>query len=379
MSRAWLARWLGALMAGGVVLSSGCLPTDSLPAPLNVAEGWQAEYVAAGSAVVSALAATDDGRVFYAEKNTGRIRVVKDGRVLGTPFATVPVNYAGDRGLLGLALHPRFADNGRLYVFYTRSDTGEATADPRAVVDHRIVYFQADGDLAAGGETFVASIAAGGTHRIGGRIAFANDRTLWVAMGDGETPEAAQDPDNRYGKVLRYHEDGSIPDDNAYDDSPVYALGFRDPRGLAIDPDSGSAFVVERSQGGTHEVNWIIRGRNYGWPEVVGIADTADELLFVAATPTYVDPLTVTDRQIVGASFNPGTKYGTASWQQLFYGVADAGRVFQLELTAERTGAVRTRTFATGLPTPITDVAFTPAGTLYVAGGGAVLRVVPFP
>ncbi len=378
MLRVRTVGWFAAVLVAGVGLVPGCLPADTLPPPIDVAEGWRAEYVAAGGAVVSALAPTDDGRVFYAEKDTGRIRVVKDGRLLDAPFATVPVNYAGDRGLLGLALHPRFADNGRLYAFYTRSDTGQATRDPQAVVDHRIVYFRADGDLAAGGEIFVASIPAGAARRIGGRIAFADDRSLWVALGDGEDPDAAQDPTSRYGKVLRYYEDGSVPGDNPFENSPVYALGLRDPRGLAFDPDTGAAFILERGRGGEHEINRIVRGGNYGWPAVVGVADTADELLFVAATPEYVDPFAVTDRPVVGGAFNPSTKYGTATWNQLFYGIADAGRVFRLELSTARTAAVRTRTFATGLPTPITDVTFTPSGTLYIAGGGAVLRVVPF-
>jgi glucose/arabinose dehydrogenase len=277
-------------------------------------------------------------------------------------------------------LHPRFEDNGRVYVFYTRSDTGLSTNDPQAVIDHRVVCFQVQGDVAGTGEIFVLSLPAGtSTDRIGGRIAFAPDRTLWVALGDCLDAEAAQDSDLPYGKILRYNDDGTIPESNPTAGSPVYAVGLREPRGLTFDQQTGVGFVTERSAGGLHEINRILSGRNYGWPQVVGLADTAAEQEFAAQQPSYVDPITESDRALIGASFNPSTKYGPTARLQLFYGISDAGRVLRLELSPERTAAVAAELFATGLPTPVTDLAFTPAGTLYVACENGIFRIVPVP
>ena len=375
--------WGAATLAGIAWTLSGCVPGPGTPPdPINVAAGLQAQSVVFPAAHPAALALAEDGRVFYTEKDTGQIRVIKDGTLLETPFASVPVNFTGERGLLGIALHPRFQDNGRVYVFYTRSDTGLSTYDPQAVVDDRVVYFTAadpNDDVSTGPETFVTSLAAGtATSRISGLIGFAPDRTLLVALGDFLDAEAAQDPNVVYGKILRYSDDGTIPADNPQPDSPVYALGFREPRGLTFDPDSGYAFVTERSANGLHEINRIQRGSNYGWPIVVGFADTPDELAFVAEHPEYGDPVSVSTGQLVGAAFNPSTKYGTSWLNKLFYGVNDTARISALELTAERTAAVQSQIFATGLPPPITDIAFTPTGTLYVATEEAVLRVVLF-
>jgi glucose/arabinose dehydrogenase len=371
-------RWIAVSVT---VTLAGCLPaSDELPPPIDVAQGLRAEYLVAEALHPSALATAADGRVFYTEKDTGAIRVIKDGTLLEQPLATVPVNSAGQRGLLGVALHPRFEDNGRVYVFYTRSDTGLSTSDPQAVIDHRVVYFQVQGDVSGTGEIFVLSLPAGtSTERIGGRIAFAPDRTLWVALGDCLDAEAAQGGDFPYGKILRYNDDGTIPETNPTAGSPIYAVGLREPRGLAFDPQTDAGFVTERSAGGLHEVNRILRGKNYGWPQVVGWADTAAEQEFAAQNGDYADPITESTRALIGASFNPSTKYGPDARLQLFYGVSDAGRVLRLELSAERTAAVATKLFAAGLPTPVTDVAFTPAGTLYVACENAVFRIVPVP
>ena len=174
------------LVAAGVLSLTGCLPSPGQTStPIAVADGLQAEFVVNDAQHPAGLAFAADGRVFYTEKETGRIRVIVDGTLLEQPFASVPVNYAGDRGLLGIALHPNFNLKPRVYVFYTRSDTGAVTDDAQAVVDNRVVYFEADGNVSSNGEIFVASLPAGSqTVRVGGRLAFSPDGTLFVGLGD---------------------------------------------------------------------------------------------------------------------------------------------------------------------------------------------------
>ncbi len=366
-----------ALIVTSATLLTGCPQSESgLPPPIAVGVDLGAEYLAVNVTPVSCAAAAD-GRVFFTDKNAGQIRVIKNGVLLETPFATVPVNFAGDRGLLGIALHPEFAFNHRVYVFYTRSDTGLSTDDPRAVLDHRVVYFEADGDVAAGGELFVATLpAAAGTTRIGGRLAFLADKTLLVATGDAEDQDSAQDSDELTGKVLRYTEDGAIPTDNPLADSPVYARGVREPTGLSIDPVSSAAFLAERaSNGSTWEINRIAAGADYGWPALAGKVDTAEEEAIAASHPDYVDPAREFGTALLGIAFNNANKYGAALRSNLFLGATD-GRVQHCELSADRLIVEAPQAFASELPA-VTDLAITPAGTLYVLAADSVLRLVP--
>ena len=364
-----------------VVLLAGCPPSPDEAEALRVAPDLTAQFVVDPADHPSALVPAPDGRFFYTEKNTGQIRVIKDGVLLNAPFATVPVNFAGERGLLSLALHPAFNVNGRVYVFYSRSDTGLATDDPQAIVDHRVVFFEADGagsDVSTNTEVFVVSLpTASALTRIGGRIAFDNTRALLVALGDEEQADTAQDPNSPLGKVLRLNDDGTIPGDNPAPTSAVYALGFCDPRGLTIDSVSGYPFMTERSADTFNEVNRIQGGSNYGWPIVVGFADTPAELAFVAQHPEYGAPVTQTTQALIGAAFNPSGKYGPKLVLQLFFGVSDRREVFSLPLSTARTASQPGVLFASGLPSTITDVVFSPGGTLYVACVDAILRIVP--
>jgi glucose/arabinose dehydrogenase len=357
----------------------GCTPgRESWPAPIDVANGLRAEYLVTGTPSLSALAIAGDGdgRVFYAERETGWIRVIKDGQLLDAPFATVPVNSAGDRGLLGLALHPRFSANGRVYAFYSRSDTGSSTSDPLAIVDQRVVYFSASGDVASGGEVFVAALPVGaGTLRIGGGLGFTPDGTLYVGLGDTEDFNAAQVADSPLGKILRYHDDGTVPADNPTAGSAIYARGLCNPCSLTFHPETGVPFVLDRNAHSTSEVNRVQAARNYGWPAVVGFADDDGELAFVASTADYADPVAESARLLTGLSFNPSTKYGVETLDQLFYGTADDGRIRRLAISADGTAPDPAELFAAGLPQPLEALTISGAGALYVAAADGVLVV----
>lgn len=368
------------IVAGLSLLALAGCPITSGPPPINVALGLVGEYVVANAAQPAGMAFLDDGRVFYTEKNTGRIRVIVAGELQTAPFAELPVNNANDCGLLGIAVHPDFNVNRRLYVFYSRSDTGAVTSNPVAIVDHRVVYFRVDGNVATVGESFVTSIPASGDgRRVGGRIAFGDDRTLYIAVGDLGNPDAAQDPGTRAGKVLRFTADGAIPADNFDPTSPIHAYGVRDPRGLGLDPVNKELFFTDRNETGDHEINRVRPGGNYGWPTVIGPANTAAEQTFVAANPGYIDPFFVAGSEpIVGVAFNPSTKYGPDLQYRLFHAAPFDGRIYGARLTVTRDAITGRTSFAQDLPPEVTDVAFTPSGTLYVATTGALLRIVPY-
>lgn len=363
-------------------LLSACMPFDNAGnGSFPVAAALQAETVVSGAKLPAALAFASDGRVFYTEKNTGKIRVISKGALLDAPFAEVPVNIAGDRGLLGIALHPDFDRNGRVYVLYSRSDSGVVSSNAETIFDHRVVYFTASGNVAAGGEVFVVTLPTGDkASGVGGRIAFAPDGKLMVALGDMGDPEAAQNPALLLGKLLRYNDDGSIPDDNPTAASAVFASGLRDPRGLTFDPQTGVAFVTDLNGVRDHEVNRVVASANLGWPNVRGRADTTAEKDFAAGAANYADPIIDTsadDDRPIGGGFNPSDRYGADTRGLYYYGVSTAAGVIQVVLGDDRSSAARSTLFATRFGSAITDVAFTPAGTLYVATENSIFRVAP--
>lgn len=349
----------------------GCVPAVvDTPNRINLGNGLQGEALVTGASSPSSLAPAADGRVFYTERTTGRIRVIQQGILVDTPFAQVPVNTVGEGGLLGIALHPEFASNGRVYVFYTRSSTGVVSNDPDAVLDNRVVYFVANGNQAQGAEVFVASFSANGVGaRLGGRLAFAGDGSLLIGVGDLTDRDAAGNPDRLVGKIVRLDANGDIPVDNPNPESAVYASGVRDVRGLCADPFGAVGFMVDRYGQGWEEINRIAAGADYGWPTVAGQTgedDFADPLIDSGARrPLYV-----------GCSVNPSGKYGPQWRERLFFAENATSTIYGMELTEGRTAAIARDRFASGFPTTINDLAFTPAGTLYVATEDAVLRIV---
>ncbi|TVR68195.1 MAG: PQQ-dependent sugar dehydrogenase [Sphaerobacteraceae bacterium] len=234
-----------------------------------------------------AMAFTPDGRLLFTEVHTGQIRVVEDGELREEPFAELevarPDGYT-EHGLLGMALHPAFEENGYVYAFYTATDpAGEPDGQ-------RIVRLTDDDGYGIDETVLVDDLPFGPSccHN-GGRIVFGPDGYLYATIGDIEQPSISQNPDLPAGSVLRYTEDGAIPDDNPFGpDNPVYAYGLRNPFGMAIHPETGDLFLTENGPDGYDEVNLIQSGGNYGWPEVQGIAEE-DE---------FIDPIwsTTTER-----------------------------------------------------------------------------------
>lgn len=239
--------------------------------------------LAEGVEMPSSFNFSPDGRIFFIEVWTGTIRVVENGQLLDEPFATldiVQVDGFTEYGILGLALHPNFADNGWVYAFHTVPD------DAGAPVEQRIVRLTADGNTAVNEEIIVDGLPHGSNccHN-GGRMIFGPDGHLYVSLGDTQNDQLSQDPNNVAGSILRYTEDGAIPEDNPFGpENPVYAWGLRNPYGLTFHPETGELWATENGPNGFDEINQIRPGANYGWPIVTGMA----------GNPDYVDPIWAT-------------------------------------------------------------------------------------
>lgn len=238
------------------------------------------ETVASGlSSPLLLTAPAGDPRLFIVEQ-PGRIRVVKDGSLLPTPFLdlTDRVEGGGERGLLGLAFHPRYGENGFLYVNYT--DRQGATQ----VVRFRVRSDDPDRGDPASAHT-ILSIAQPQSNHNGGHLAFAPDGTLWIGTGDGggggDPQNQSQNPNTLLGAMLRIDVDGgdpyTIPAGNPYAGGggrpEVWAIGLRNPWRWAFDPPSGNVYIADVGQNRWEEVNVAPianAGVNYGWRTMEG-------------------------------------------------------------------------------------------------------------
>ena len=164
----------------------------------------------------------------------------------------------GEGGLLGIAVSPEVERDGLVYLYRTTSAGNEVV---RAVLDPRTASL---GPL----EQVLAGIPAAGNHN-GGRLGFGPDGFLYVTTGDAGDPEASQDPDSLGGKILRITPDGDPAPGNPVDGSPVWSLGHRNVQGIAWD-EEGTMFASEFGQNTYDELNVIVPGGNYGWPQVEG-------------------------------------------------------------------------------------------------------------
>ncbi len=220
-----------------------------------------------------------DGRMLVTEKK-GTLRIVtQDGDKSG-PVAGVPdVDYGGQGGLGDVALHPEFASNNMIYLSYVEpgpSNTrGAAVARGKLNLGERRSSIS---DLEVIWRQYPKFVGRG---HYGHRLLFDDDGFLWVSSGDRQKFTPSQDMQSNSGKILRLHDDGSIPEDNPFvdyrsddafvDDEGIYgqiwSLGHRNPLGLALDLD-GQLWVAEMGPKGGDELNRIQRGGNYGYPVV---------------------------------------------------------------------------------------------------------------
>jgi glucose/arabinose dehydrogenase len=226
---------------------------------------YRIETVAAGLDHPWSLAFLPGGDALVTER-AGRLRVIERGRLRAAPVAGVPpVLAAAQAGLFEIAVDPRFAANGFVYLSFAH---GSSDANRLRVVRAR---YAADG-LHEVTPIFDAQPDKRGDVHYGARIAFLADETLVIGVGDGFVHrEQAQRLDNHLGKLVRITRDGTVPPDNPFARRAgarpeIYSLGHRNPQGLVFDAERGVLYQHEHGPRGGDELNTIRAGANYGWP-----------------------------------------------------------------------------------------------------------------
>jgi glucose/arabinose dehydrogenase len=236
--------------------------------PPRVPAGFREQVLASALDSPTSMAVAPDGRVFVCEQ-AGAVRVVRDGKLLSRPFATVAAVADVEQGLLGIAFDPEFARTGWVYLCYTEGSPAR---------HNRIVRFTASGDTALAGSRVIVYECDPHFERVhvGGALRFGPDGMLYAGTGDNDAGVRAQDLASTHGKILRIARDGGIPPDNPFLDRTrgryraIWAYGLRNAFAFDIHPRDGRMFINDVGGDAFEEIDEGRAGANYGWPMFEG-------------------------------------------------------------------------------------------------------------
>jgi aldose sugar dehydrogenase len=339
------------------------------------------------------MAFRENGDLLVTERETGKLRLVRDGRLVERDIPGVPTVYSGRwrAGLMDIALHPE--NDALVYLTYSKPVEREGIQGWTVAL--------ARGRLAGEALTEVRDIFVADGLDFGiaaSRLLFAPDGTLFMSVGGSYvftgTGELAQDPASHYGKLLRLNDDGTVPADNPFVDDPayepeIYSLGHRNQLGLGFHPVTGDLWATENGPQGGDEANIIRAGANYGWP----LASESREYVggWISQTPWQAEfprPELLWWPSVApsGLAFYTGEHF--PAWQgNLFVGALMVGRIngtghLERIVFNRRGEEIRREWLLTELKQRIRDVRQGPDGYLYLLTdeeNGALLRLEPAP
>jgi glucose/arabinose dehydrogenase len=217
----------------------------------------------------------DDSKRLFVLERAGVIRVAgADGQLRPTPFLdlTGQVSTSTEEGMLGLAFHPRFRENGYVYVSYTANDWSLQVI--------RYAVTPTSPDVVDPGTAFtVLAVPKQSKYHNGGMLAFGPDGFLYVSIGDDESSDKAQDVTKIVGKILRVDVDSAepyaVPPSNPFTDhfgaqAEIWSLGFRNPWRFSFDRGTGDMWIGDVGDAKWEEIDYQPAaskgGENYGWP-----------------------------------------------------------------------------------------------------------------
>ena len=217
-----------------------------------------------------AMAFLPDGRLLVTEK-AGRLLIVDGSGAKSQPLDGVPeVDYGGQGGLGDVALHPDFVENRLVYLSYAEAGDGDIRG--AAVARGKLELTDGGGSLSGTEVIWRQEPKVTGRGHYGHRLLFDDKGHLFVSSGERQKFDPAQDMTGNLGKIVRLHDDGSVPEDNPFVDAggvtaQIWSLGHRNPLGIAFDLD-GQLWNIEMGPKGGDELNRVVRGENYGYPIV---------------------------------------------------------------------------------------------------------------
>jgi glucose/arabinose dehydrogenase len=314
---------------------------------------------------------TPSGRIFYVEKSTGKIHLLNPANDHKPVLYTVKhVLSDGERGMLGIALHPNYPKQPFVWVYATRDINGH----PR----NQIMKLRKNGNHLHLLRVIWSAPAATGYHN-GGRILFGPDGMLYAFVGDGHESSNAQDTSNNdLGKMLRMTGHGDVPADNPFADELIYSYGNRNSFGFTFDPMTDSLWQTENGPECNDEINLILSGENYGW----GASENCngphpDDTNGDGPTPNFPTLFFADTIGITGAAFCDGCHLNAASEGGLFFGDVSSGDIQRVDLNGARddtlNGTLTTILDNTGASLSL-EVA--PNGSIYYSDFSSIYRLV---
>lgn len=352
------------------------------------------ETVAEGLDHPWSLAFLPDGGMLVTQRTGALLLIGEDGAIQmvhdfndNDGFPDVHFGDGIQAGLFEVALHPEFSENNQLFISYTGLlENGENTL---ILMRFRYSIDRAGGPTLTDGEQlFAASPSRVQGNHYGARIAFLDDGTLLMPVGDAfHFREEAQALDNHFGKIIRLNQDGSVPNNNPFVDQPealpeIWSFGHRNPQGIIVAAD-GRVLENEHGPAGGDEINQIKRGANYGWPTVTYALDYSGGRVspFEALDGTE-QPLVHFTPSIAPSGFTQYAGDAFPDWQgDLFLSALALRHVRHIEMRADGSLGAQQELFGE-LNVRFRDVRSGPDGLLYLLTEEAnsesrVLRITP--
>ncbi|MGI8407380.1 MAG: PQQ-dependent sugar dehydrogenase [Actinomycetota bacterium] len=328
-----------------------------------VPEWPESQLVAEGFEFPTGMAFLPDGTLLVNDR-PGSVRVIGNGRLDPEPLAEIPTAITGETGLLGIAVPPDVDEDAAAYAFATAPD-GNTNIIWRVPLDGSDI------------EPIVQGLPAAGYHN-GGGVAFDEDGMLLISNGEQHDGDRAQDPEVLGGKVYRFNPDGSIPTDNPFSaTSAALSIGLRNPYGLAIDPLSGAPWVTENGPESYDEINRIVPGTNYGWPQISGPEDVNElDAAELGLRPPYLDPVLAYEQVIVPTGITFATRDAPPLVEKgdLFFGSYAEAAIHHVRLDDDRTSAATDSVIP--VEGPVVAIGWGPEGLYYSADDE--VRMFPF-
>lgn len=378
-------------MAGGLLLTgsmalmshSTATPTETKSAKKITEADLKVETVVEGLEMPWSTAFLPNGDLLVTER-VGKLRLVKNGKLDPQEITGLPsILYKGQGGLLDVALHPDYKNNGWIYISYASpkaqgeegDDGGANTALLRAKLkDHALTDVQV---------LFKAIPNVKANVHFGGRIVFDKKGYVFLSLGERGQKENSQNLGKDQGKVVRLHEDGKIPTDNPFVKTAgarpeIWTYGHRNPQGMTIHPTTGVIWEHEHGPQGGDELNIIQPGKNYGWPSITFGIDYDNSIISKdTARAGMEQPVVYWKPSIApcGMTFVTSNKFkewngdllvGSLKFMYLQHLVVKGNKVVSREILFDKLGRVR-------------DVRQGPDGNIYVVleNTGKIVKISP--
>lgn len=293
------------------------------------------------------------GRVSRIDPQTGTQDVILD--ISGQVYA------AGEAGLLGMALHPDFANHPWVYLAYTYLQG--------TLKREKVVRYEYNGTSLQNEFILIDSIRAATTHN-GCRLIITPDNKLFFTTGDAQVTAAAQDTNDLSGKIHRINLDGTIPADNPWPGNPAYSIGHRNAQGLYY-ASNGILYSSEHGPSTDDEINIIEPARNYGWPNVKGYCDQPGEMTFCQEY-NVAEPITAWTPTIATSDIVYYDHPSIPEWQgNILLTTLKNKRIYALELDGSGTAVVDEKQYFNDFWGRLRDICIGPDGAIYLATNGA--------